>query len=121
MMMDEERENFRYLGRLSKDFNLKKGLFRLWLLITGLWIAFAAVTLILDGVLPALPVILLIIGAPVLLLALGAATIWVVHGFGPLFGKNQATAPATNHQQFRWRRSFIVFILMVATVATTIA
>ena len=35
--------------------------------------------------------------------------------------KHRATTSATNHQQSRWRRPFIVFILMVATVATTIA
>ena len=74
-----------------------------------------------DWNLPDLQVILLIIGAPVLLFALGAATNWILHGFGPLFGKNQATTSATNHQQSRWRRLFVVLILMVATMATTIA
>ena len=99
--------------------NWRRGLLRLWTFVSILWLTGAGSIAVLES--PPHQVILLIIGAPVLLFALGAATIWILHGFGPLFGKNQATTSATNHQQSQWRRSFVVLILMVATMATTIA
>ena len=107
--------------RVSKQMNWKSGLLRLWIFVSFLWLAWAGSMSVLDGGWPEPQVLLLIIGAPVLLLALGAGTFWIVRGFGPIFGKTQTTAPATSHQYFRWRRTFIVFILMVATMATTIA
>jgi len=68
-------------GGEKREMTWKRGLFRLWVLMTGLWIAFVVVTIIMDGRLPELEVLLLIIGAPVLLLGLGATTAWVISGF----------------------------------------
>lgn len=77
-------------SNVQRPINWRRGLFRLWLLISGAWVlgwgVYLAIWAIRSGVkepgdLFAIPVLLL--GPPVALLVFGHATAWAFRGFNP--------------------------------------
>jgi hypothetical protein len=70
--------------------NWRRGLFRVWLLLSMAWVLGWAVYLMLyaiqggfDHGAPILDVPVLLLGPPVALLAFGSAAIWALRGFKP--------------------------------------
>jgi hypothetical protein len=58
--------------------NFKRGLFRLWIVLSLLWLALCA---LFSGGLPRLENVPLILTPPLILLALGWAAVWAFSGF----------------------------------------